>query len=223
MKLNIFKSKPNIFFIISTSFLTIIVLFLFIDSNHRKIPNVDKITAECRDNHHYHAAVAWNETPIIGKLFKKELPALRSFNDCFKSWSTLSRIVSDKISERERKIQTATIQLSFMSPDDDALECEPKYKYYSALWWNNAPLLGTFFKKTLPTYDVEFSDVEFNDFDFSCFKLESLIFDESIEEIKAVAEMLESMNEMEQRNRQDFGYEYLRDYGDQHKDAYKIY
>ena len=223
MKLHIFniifnqklrtKKEFNIFFIILISFLAIIVLFLLIDSNHRKLPNLDKITAECRDNHHYHATVAWNETPIIGKLFKKELPALRSFNDCFKSWSTLSRIVSDKISERERKIQTATIQLSFMSPDDDALECEPKYKYYSALWWNNAPLLGTFFKKTLPTYDV----------DFSCFKLELLIMDESLEEIKAVAKMIKLMNEMEQRNRYDFGYEYLHDYEDEHKDDYKIY
>ena len=213
------NTKFNIFILFLICFLTIIVLFLLIDSKRKKLSDLDKITTECLNNHHYHAAVRWNEIPLIGKLFAKQLPALNSVDNCFRLWNILSDIISRQTSEQEKKLQTAAMQLSFMSPVDDAFECELKYEYYRTLWWNNAPLLGTFFKKTVPTYDVE----------LDCFKL--MIFDmeehsKAIDKkIKFFDEMkkIEEMDKTEEKHREELGYDYLHDYQDEHTGDYKLY
>ncbi len=44
------KAKFNIFILFFVAFFTIIVLFLFIDSQQRKLPDSDNLLTECADN-----------------------------------------------------------------------------------------------------------------------------------------------------------------------------
>ncbi|MCH9844157.1 MAG: hypothetical protein K0U39_01480 [Alphaproteobacteria bacterium] len=221
MKLHIFNTilnkklrtntRFNILLLFFLCFFAITTLFLFIDSQQSKLPNLEQVLIECIDNHHYHAAVAWNEMPIIDKLFEKHLPALNTDADCVQLVDRITHRAVRRLSNREKNLQTATIRLSFFPhPDDAALECEPKYKYYSAVWWNNAPLLGTFFKKTLPTYDAT----------LNCIDLTQLILQADIKEFEEKQKLLDAM---EERLRIEFGYEYLHDYKDEHKGEYELY
>ncbi len=184
------KAKFNVFLLFLIAFFTIIVLFLLIDSQITKLPDSDNLLTECIED---------------------------ADIDCSEILDIYLYETVEKVIDRERKLQAVAMQLSFMSPDADALECEPKYKYYSALWWNNAPLLGTFFKKSLPTYDVTLNCSELTQFISE--ELKNRIREKE-KELRAMGKLLD---EIEERNREEFGYEYLHDYKDEHKGEYKLY